>query len=149
MVEDMKNVIDVARSLGINMWFNPFNMCYSYKIDNCTFFGFLSQEACCLSFLEENAKVVIRSIVDCTPKEQHVYTSDEKCVHTRHCCAKCGCKYDDENCPVWLGYKRQEYDHSSFGVEITCKKDEYICTEVFEERRENARKPLTSPEDVL
>jgi hypothetical protein len=32
-----------------------------------------------------------------------------KCVHTEHCCVKHGCKYGDDNCPVWLGYKRQSF----------------------------------------
>lgn len=40
--------------------------------------------------------------------EKHEFESDEKCVHTEHCCAKCGCKYSDD-CPVWEGYKKQSY----------------------------------------
>lgn len=38
-----------------------------------------------------------------TPVEQ------EKCVHTRHCCADHGCKYGKPDCPVEMGQKSQEY----------------------------------------
>jgi hypothetical protein len=30
-------------------------------------------------------------------------------VHTRHCCARHGCKYRDEDCPVALGTHKAEY----------------------------------------
>lgn len=31
-------------------------------------------------------------------------------VHTRHCCVHHGCKYGEEDsCPVYLGYKQQEF----------------------------------------
>ena len=40
--------------------------------------------------------------------EKHEFESNEKCVHTEHCCASCGCKYRDD-CPVWEGYKKQSY----------------------------------------
>lgn len=32
-----------------------------------------------------------------------------KDVHTEHCCARHGCKYGDEDCPVELGLKKQSY----------------------------------------
>lgn len=32
-----------------------------------------------------------------------------KCVHTEHCCVFHGCKYGDEDCPVYLGLKKQSY----------------------------------------
>ena len=35
--------------------------------------------------------------------------SNLKDVHTRHCCAKHGCKYGDDNCTVVSGEKIQEY----------------------------------------
>lgn len=35
----------------------------------------------------------------------------QKCVHTEHCCIYHGCKYGDDNCPVWLGYKPQSYPY--------------------------------------
>jgi hypothetical protein len=35
---------------------------------------------------------------------------NEKCVHTEHCCIEHGCKYNDVDCPVWLGYKCQSYN---------------------------------------
>lgn len=33
------------------------------------------------------------------------------CVHTEHCCAEEGCKYGEDDCPVWLGYKKQSYGY--------------------------------------
>ena len=30
---------------------------------------------------------------------------NNKCVHTEHCCAKHGCKYMDDDCPVADGTK--------------------------------------------
>jgi hypothetical protein len=30
-------------------------------------------------------------------------------VHTEHCCARHGCKYGDDDCPVALGQKAQSY----------------------------------------
>jgi len=32
-----------------------------------------------------------------------------KNVHTEHCCFKHGCKYGDENCPVFNGIQEQSY----------------------------------------
>lgn len=34
---------------------------------------------------------------------------EQKDVHTEHCCIAHGCKYCDDDCPVWLGYKQQSY----------------------------------------
>lgn len=34
-----------------------------------------------------------------------------KCVHTEHCCVYHGCKYGDDDCPVWLGIKPQSYGY--------------------------------------
>lgn len=31
----------------------------------------------------------------------------DRCVHTEHCCSKHGCKYGDEDCPVFTGRKSQ------------------------------------------
>lgn len=31
-------------------------------------------------------------------------------VHETHCCAKHGCKYGDEDCPVVIGFIKQKYD---------------------------------------
>jgi hypothetical protein len=31
------------------------------------------------------------------------------CVHTSHCCEKCGCKYGDPDCPVENGTAEQEF----------------------------------------
>lgn len=31
-------------------------------------------------------------------------------VHKNHCCAKCGCKYGDKDCPVVLGLVEQKYE---------------------------------------
>jgi len=30
--------------------------------------------------------------------------------HPSHCCARCGCKYNDEDCPVVTGEVTQDYD---------------------------------------
>jgi len=30
--------------------------------------------------------------------------------HPSHCCARCGCKYGDEDCPVVTGEVTQDYD---------------------------------------
>jgi hypothetical protein len=30
-------------------------------------------------------------------------------VHTRHCCARHGCKYDNPKCPVVLGTRKAEH----------------------------------------
>lgn len=38
------------------------------------------------------------------------HTQQTDCVHTEHCCRIHGCKYGQEDsCPVWLGYKAQNY----------------------------------------
>lgn len=34
----------------------------------------------------------------------------QKDVHTEHCCARHGCKYGNDNCPVWTGKKKQSFD---------------------------------------
>lgn len=34
-------------------------------------------------------------------------------VHTRHCCATCGCKYGEEDCPVVTRAKVSEHDCTS------------------------------------
>lgn len=33
----------------------------------------------------------------------------DRCVHTEHCCKKHGCKYGDQDCPVFTGKKHQSY----------------------------------------
>lgn len=35
--------------------------------------------------------------------------SDEKDVHTEHCCVEHGCKYGDDDCPVENGVQEQSY----------------------------------------
>ncbi len=35
--------------------------------------------------------------------------NQEKNVHTEHCCVLHGCKYGDDNCPIWLGWQKQSY----------------------------------------
>ncbi len=32
-----------------------------------------------------------------------------KNVHTEHCCCKHGCKYGNEDCPVFLGVQKQSF----------------------------------------
>lgn len=34
-------------------------------------------------------------------------TNKKESVHSRHCCIEHGCKYGEEDCPVWLGYEKQ------------------------------------------
>lgn len=36
-------------------------------------------------------------------------TNKKESVHSRHCCVKHGCKYGEEDCPVWLGYEEQSH----------------------------------------
>lgn len=52
----------------------------------------------------------------------------KKCVHTEHCCRIHGCKYGDDDCPVWLGYKSQSYPCESCGTYYysSSDDDEYI-----------------------
>jgi len=57
-----------------------------------------------------------------------------KDVHTEHCCAMHGCKYGDEFCSVWLGYKKQSYGYWD-GYDETCPIPE-ISEEEFKKRRE-------------
>ena len=38
-------------------------------------------------------------------------------VHRTHCCFEHGCKYGEENCPVVLGYIKQDYPCESCGDE--------------------------------
>ncbi len=33
----------------------------------------------------------------------------DKCSHTEHCCALHGCKYNNPDCPVYLGHKPQSF----------------------------------------
>ena len=35
--------------------------------------------------------------------------SNNKCVHTEHCCVYHGCKYGEDYCPVYVGYKEQSH----------------------------------------
>lgn len=35
--------------------------------------------------------------------------TQDKCVHTEHCCVVHGCKYGKEDCPVETGQKRQSF----------------------------------------
>jgi|CXWL01.1.fsa_nt_gi hypothetical protein len=39
----------------------------------------------------------------------------EKCVHTEHCCRIHGCKYSDNDCPVYLGQKPQSFSCEDCG----------------------------------
>jgi hypothetical protein len=43
---------------------------------------------------------------------------NSKCVHTEHCCTFHGCKYGDDDCPVYLGLKRQSYPCENCREEI-------------------------------
>lgn len=43
------------------------------------------------------------------------FKSKKKCVHTEHCCRIHGCKYGDEDCPVYLGQKPQSFACESCG----------------------------------
>lgn len=58
-----------------------------------------------LFFLEE------QGIKTETEEDIHEFSRKEKCVHSEHCCAEMGCKYGDEDCPVWLGYVQQSYPY--------------------------------------
>ena len=40
---------------------------------------------------------------------EYISNMKTKDVHTEHCCVKHGCKYGDDDCTVWLGFKRQSY----------------------------------------
>lgn len=57
-----------------------------------------------------------------------------KCVHTEHCCAEYGCKYGDDTCPVWLGYKKQSFP--TWDGLCGSKEIPEIPEEVFEKRRQ-------------
>lgn len=46
-------------------------------------------------------------------------TPVEKDVHTEHCCKYHGCKYNDENCSVVKGEKRQSVPCESCSDEIS------------------------------
>lgn len=37
-------------------------------------------------------------------------TNQEIQVHKTHCCVKCGCKYNDKDCPVVDGTAKQEFE---------------------------------------
>lgn len=56
----------------------------------------------------------------------HIATGDDavKDVHTGHCCALHGCKYGNDQCPVELGTKIQQYP---------CE----VCSDDFGPRRED------------
>lgn len=41
--------------------------------------------------------------------EEHTPELTDTCVHTEHCCFNDGCKYGDDDCPVYLGYKKQSH----------------------------------------
>ena len=48
-------------------------------------------------------------------------------VHTSHCCARHGCKYSNDECPVVLGTHQQEYLCEWCGEEaIQLKHDAYF-----------------------
>lgn len=72
------------------------------------------------------------------PEKPHLFTHDNKCIHTEHCCAENGCKYGEENsCPVWLGYAKQSYRYwDGFSTHPIPE----IPTKIFEERRILAKK---------
>lgn len=55
---------------------------------------------------------------ECIQKDIESIPDDgKKDVHTEHCCANCGCKYGDDDCPVVLRKKRQSY---KCGAHETC-----------------------------
>ncbi len=71
---------------------------------------------CWNGFIEEAVQSARDAVNNGNPlyvnDQPHVFTSDQKCVHTEHCCAKNGCKYGEEDsCPVWLGYAKQSYGY--------------------------------------
>ena len=71
------------------------------------------------------------------PEPPHVFTSDQKCVHTEHCCVQNGCKYGEEDsCPVWLGYKKQSYGSYEDGESYPIPD---IPTSIFLQRREKIK----------
>ncbi len=43
------------------------------------------------------------------PSPPRPVIQDTRDVHTEHCCRIHGCKYADDTCPVWLGYKTQSF----------------------------------------
>ena len=70
-------------------------------------------------------------------KSNHIFTCSDKCVHTEHCCAEHGCKYGDNDCPVWLGFAKQSCGYWDGGDTVYPIPE--IPTEVFMNRRANNR----------
>lgn len=62
----------------------------------------------------------------------HLEVQPYKDVHTEHCCAEYGCKYNDKECPVWLGYRKQSYGYWDGDKTYPIPK---ITEEEFEKRR--------------
>lgn len=55
-------------------------------------------------------------------------------VHTEHCCIEHGCKYGEDDCPVYLGYSKQTYRCES------CEEVDPVATiEEIESRRNEYR----------
>ena len=44
--------------------------------------------------------------------------SDDRDVHTEHCCATHGCKYNDSDCPVTTGRKKQSFPCEICGEDL-------------------------------
>lgn len=64
--------------------------------------------------------------------------SYKKCVHTEHCCIYNGCKYGDDDCPVWLGLKPQSYPYCDGGYTYPMPIEdaqELVTPEMLAERR--------------
>jgi len=63
------------------------------------------------------------------------------CVHSEHCCINHGCKYGDDDCPVWRGFKRQSYPCEScwMDAEYSDKRPSIpVVTEKTIKRRQSA-----------
>lgn len=86
------------------------------NVKNCGIPGIIGKD------IDINVKEVVKDILDKALKSA---TSDNNpmaatkkqqtsCIHTRHCCLVCGCKYGEDDCPVVIGQKKGDF---------TCKHD--------------------------
>jgi hypothetical protein len=51
-----------------------------------------------------------RTLFNLPPTEDHEWQDKEKDAHTEHCCARCGCKYMDEDCTVTNWRRKQSFE---------------------------------------
>lgn len=66
-------------------------------------------------------------------------TNKKESVHSRHCCIEHGCKYGEEDCPVWLGYEKQDH-HCE--ICMWCTEELYNIPTVSEEELNNRRNSI-------